>query len=122
MNVFNPIVRAINRALKRAWRKKDLKNGGVHQRIAQLEHELQKIQKFLQSNVEISVDVSANRHDPHRIILISQYRGKDYVQMYSFTNRDNQIGRLIDHIRELSKIGYLERIDEPRGWNLRSRL
>lgn len=59
----------------------------------------------------VNMDISPSAHDPNVIILIGSYRGKDFVQCYSFRERDFEA--LIEQVRLGARQGIIGRVDAP---------
>lgn len=78
----------------------DLRN--AHARIAELE-------KLVRDHTNIAVDVGFK--SANHVIVIGRYRNADYVQTYSL--HENEMGPLIDRLRDMDRHGRVQRVDAP---------
>jgi len=74
-----------------------------------LSTELTELRDLIRERTDIHVDVSMNRHDPHQVIMVGQYAGRDYVRTYNLKHAD--FTQLIDHLKGLQKHGRVGMVD-----------
>lgn len=81
--------------------------------VADLYFQMDAVQRRLGEHTTISADFHARRNQPHQIIVIGQYRRRDYVRVFNLLEPDFRtlIEKLID-MERYSKVG---RFDMPHA-------
>lgn len=79
--------------------------------VSSLRLQINNLEKILRDRTDISVDVSASRMDANHIIVVGRYKNIDYVQTFSLQNND--IGKLIDQLKEMERYGEIRKVDCP---------
>ena len=54
-------------------------------------------------------DINRSGHDPHQIIMIGNYRGKDYIEVFSVPADDFR--RMVNHCQEVNRFAHRGVID-----------
>lgn len=66
--------------------------------------------KLIRERTRIHADVHL-RGDPNNIIIVGQYRGQDYVEIFSIQH--DHLSHLISDLRRMEKYGKVSRVDAP---------
>ena len=68
-------------------------------------------ENMIKDRTDVSADVHLTNHNPNQIIVVGRYRRSDYVKV--FTLADNELGTLVDQLREMQRYGVVTKIDAP---------
>lgn len=71
-------------------------------------------ENLIKDRTDIAVDAHVTNHNPNQIIVTGRYRNRDYVQV--FTLADNELGTLVEQLREMQRYGVVNKIDAPIGF------
>lgn len=75
-------------------------------------------ERVIRERTDIHVDISPSGRDPHVVVMIGKYHGRDFVQTYSI--RESEFKNMLDRLLEMKRYGEVRRIDAPP--NMRSYL
>jgi hypothetical protein len=80
-----------------------------HVDVIALNARIDQLDKLVKDRTDIAVDFGYE--DPSCVIVVGRYRNHDYVQTYRL--HDQELGQLIDRLREMEHHGVVRRLDAP---------
>ena len=81
--------------------------------VDEVEREVNEVLRYVKRATKVHVDVSATQKGFTQVVIIGQYRGRDYVN--TFNLRLSCIDELIDRLTQMSRYAGIGRIDAPHN-------
>jgi len=78
--------------------------------IRVLERRIETATDLIRDRTNVHVDIAPSARQPHQVIVIGRYRGKDYIQTYSI-HEDSFVG-LVHQLKDMERhYGAVKRVD-----------
>ena len=79
--------------------------------VDEAKREVKEVLRYVKRATKVHVDVSATQKGFTQVVIIGQYRGRDYVNTFSL--RPGCIEDLIERLTQMSRYAGIGRIDAP---------